>query len=135
MISIKIITPSGTYLEQDVDYVEVRAPHSVLGILPKHAPLVSTLEIAPLKIRFGGTTLFFAAGSGIINVRKDKVIILLSSIERVDEIDLERALEAKKRAEERIDRSRKGEEKIDIARAESALARATNRIRVYNEHR
>ena len=133
MINLKIITPSGTYLEQEVDYVEVHAPHSVLGILPNHAPLVSTLNIAPLKIRFGGTTMYFAAGSGLINVRKDKTIILLSSIERVDEIDLNRALEAKKRAEERIEKSKNGEAKIDIARAESALARATNRIRVYND--
>ena len=77
--------------------------------------------------------MYFAAGSGLINVRKDKTIILLSSIERVDEIDLNRALEAKKRAEERIERSKNGEAKIDIARAESALARATNRIRVYND--
>ena len=51
MINLRIITPTGTYLTQSVEYLEVRAPHSVLGILPGHAPLVSIINIAPLKTK------------------------------------------------------------------------------------
>ena len=135
MINLKIITPSQVYLEQEVDYVEVKAPHSVLGILPKHAPLVSSLEIGLLKIKMNNATLYFAAGEGIINVRKDETIILLSSIERVDEIDINRAIEAKKRAEERLlnNVTSSGKE-VDKERASKALSRAINRIKIYSDY-
>lgn len=134
MINLKIITPSGTYLSQSVEYLEVRAPHSVLGILPGHAPLVSTLLVAPLKTKVGGKTYYYAAGSGVLNVKKDETVVLVSSIERVDEIDIDRAIEAKRRAEEHLQQA-KDDTDIDIARAESALSRALNRIKVYNEYK
>ncbi|MBR0294906.1 MAG: ATP synthase F1 subunit epsilon [Bacilli bacterium] len=131
MFKIRIVTPSGTYLTQSVDYLEVSAPHSVLGILTNHAPLVSTLIIAPLKTKVGNKTTYYAASSGIINVRKEETLILLDSIERVDEIDINRAIEAKKRAEEKLERAKNNDHTIDVARAESALSRALNRINVY----
>ena len=66
MVNLRIITPTGTYLVQSVDYLEVRAPHSVLGILPGHAPLVSTLIIGPLKTKVGDNTNYYAAGEGYL---------------------------------------------------------------------
>ena len=78
MINLKIITPSGTYLSQSVEYLEVRAPHSVLGILPGHAPLVSTLLVAPLKTKVSGKTYYYAAGSGVLNVKKDEISCFLA---------------------------------------------------------
>ena len=132
MINLKIITPAGTYLQQSVEYLEVRAPHSVLGILPGHAPLVSTVLIAPLKTRVNGVTYYYASGEGVINVRKEETIVLVNSIERVDEIDIDRAIEAKKRAEANLQNA-KDDTDIDVARAESALSRALNRINVYNQ--
>ena len=134
MVNLRIITPTGTYLVQSVDYLEVRAPHSVLGILPGHAPLVSTLIIGPLKTKVGDNTNYYAAGEGVINVKKDETVVMLSSIEKVDEIDIDRAIEAKKRAEERLQRA-KDDTDVDIARAESALSRALNRIKVYNDYK
>ena len=131
MINLKIITPAGTYLQQSVEYLEVRAPHSVLGILPGHAPLVSIINIAPLKTKVAGVTYYYAAGEGVINVRKDETVVLVNSIERVDEIDINRAIEAKRRAEENLRRANDDTD-IDIARAQSALARALNRINVYD---
>ena len=134
MINLRIITPTGTYLVQSVEYLEVRAPHSVLGILPGHAPLISTILIAPLKTKVNGVTYYYAAGEGVINVRKDETVVLVNSIERVDEIDINRAIEAKRRAEENLERA-KDDNDIDIARAQSAVSRALNRINVYNEYK
>lgn len=133
-IHLKILTPSKIFLEEDVEYIEVKAPHSVLGILPGHAPLISTLEIAPLKLKVNGTTYYYASSNGLINVRKDETLILVGSIERVDEIDLERAIRAKERAEERLARA-KIDETIDVARTKASLLRATNRINLINEYR
>ena len=134
MINLRIITPTGTYLVQSVDYLEVCAPHSVLGILPGHAPLISTLLIGLLKTKVGAKTNYYAAGEGVIHIKKDETIVMVSSIEKCDEIDIDRAIEAKKRAEQRLQKA-KDDTDVDIARAESALSRALNRIKVYNEHK
>ena len=69
----------------------------------------------------------YAITEGLINVKKDGVVILVNSIERKDEIDIDRAKEAKRRAEERLNKPLN----IDVERAQKALIRANNRISVY----
>ena len=132
-IHLRVITPHGVYFKGDVDYLEVRGEHSVLGILPNHTPLISALIIAPMKIKMGNNTFIYAAGEGVVNVKKEETVLLLNSIERLDEIDIARALDAKKRAESRL--NNKDKEVTDIARAEAALARAMNRINIYNTYK
>lgn len=122
-----ILTPYGKYLDTDVSFLEVRNDKYSMGITKGHAPLVSTVGIEPVKIRIRGQEFLYACGGGIINVDKEKVTLVLNSIERSDEIDLERALSAKKRAEERL---KNHDEEIDIARAEASLARALTRIHI-----
>ena len=126
---LKIITPFGIYLNEEVEYLSVQAPHSVLGILPNHAELVSTVLVSEMKIRINGTYFYYAISDGVLHVKKNETVLLLNSIERADEIDLERANKAKERAEERLLRKYDGNE-VDAIRAESALKRALNRIRV-----
>ena len=91
-----------------------------------HAPLLSSLRVGALKVRdTAGVATVYATGGGFIEVRDNAVVILLESAELTEEIDVERAENAKRRAEERL-RSR--DASIDVARAEAALARAVNRI-------
>ena len=127
---VKIITPFGQYFDTTVDYLEVRADHSVLGILPGHAPLVSTLIISKMRIRINKTVFTYAIGGGIIYVKEDETILLLDSVENVSDIDIDRALKALERAKARLDEK---DESIDVARVYSAINRATNRINLYNE--
>lgn len=124
-----ILTPFGKYLDAPVDYIQVSSEDYTLGILPGHSPLISTLKISTMFIKMFDKKIPFAIGGGIINVEKDKVVVLVNSIERYDEIDFTRAHEAKTRAEERLKKLADGEP-IDEARAREALARALNRIKL-----
>ncbi len=126
-IHLIILTPYGRYFEGDVDFLEVHSEKYNLGILPNHAPLISTLAISKMVIRMGREETTYAIGGGIINIEKDKTTLILNSVEKADEIDIKRAQEAKERAENRLSQK---DETIDIARAQAALNRALNRLKV-----
>ena len=102
-----------------------------LGILPKHARLLTELVPNALRIKFDGSeTLLFVSG-GFMEVTPEKITILADSAEVPDDIDVERAKSAYKRAEDRITGFKnKGDTEIDIKRAEAALARAKARLLV-----
>lgn len=129
VIHLLILTPYGRYFEGDVNFIEVRSEDYTLGILPNHAPLISTLTISKMVIKAFKNTYVYAIGGGVINVEKDKTTLILDSVERSDEIDIKRATEAKKRAEEMIADANKNTA-VDINRAKLALLRAVNRINV-----
>ena len=125
---VEIYTPTGKYFSGDVEFLTVTSSVAVLGILPDHAPLITTLEICKLTIKIASEELNYAIGGGVMHIKKDhSVVLLLDSIERSDEIDIDRAKEAQKRAEERL---AKNDEEIDIKRAQITLAKALNRISV-----
>ena len=125
---VEIYTPIGKYYSGDVSYLTVTSPVAVLGILPDHAPLITTIEICQLTLKVNSKEFKYAIGGGVMHIKKDHTVVLLvDSIERSDEIDLERAKEARKRAEQRLARQ---SEEIDIKRAQAALSRALNRISV-----
>lgn len=128
LLHIEILTPFGKYLSTDADFLSVTSSVAVLGILPNHTPLITDLGISKLEIKFQGKTEVYAIGGGVLNILKNsKVILLLNSIESKNEIDIQRAKKAQKRAEELlIDKNN-----IDIARAKTALERALNRIAVF----
>ena len=127
--TLEILTPTGIYLKEEVSFLNVHSEKYNLGILPGHAPLITTLAISPMKITFKEKTLKYAIGGGIMRIDKEKVLLLLNSIERADEVDIERALAAKTRAEERL-KNKSHYEEIDVTRAKLALSRAINRIQI-----
>lgn len=129
---LEIITPYGKYFSEQVEFLTVLTSKSLLGILPNHAPLISDVVISEITIKTNGISTAYSTSGGLINIKKEKVVLLLDSIERADEIDIERAKEAQKRAQERLQRARE-DKLIDIARAEAALSRALNRIKVYSK--
>ena len=125
---VEIYTPTGKYFSGDVSYLSVTSSVAVLGILPDHAPIITTLEICKLSLKINSKELNYAIGGGVMHIKKDHTaVLLLDSIERSDEIDIARAKEAQKRAEERL---AKVNEEIDVKRAQAALSRALNRISV-----
>lgn len=129
-----ILTPYGCYFEGDVAFLEVHSEEYNLGILPGHAPLVSTLAISKMTIKAMGKVSVYAIGGGVINVEKERVTLILNSVERDDEIDVARAQEAKKRAEDRL-KEAQNNETIDVNRAKLAFMRAVNRIEVKSKGR
>ncbi len=127
-IKVSVVTPDGPVYESDVEMVSTKASTGELGILPGHIPMVAPLQIGAVRLKNGSNTEFIAVSGGFLEVRPDKVTILAQSAEQSSEIDLERALRAKERAEQRL--REKQQENVDFKRAELALQRAINRISV-----
>lgn len=125
-LNLKIITPRGTYFEGQVDYLSVKSVDGQLGILPRHTPLIAPLVISKLSFVKNKETNDFAISDGVLIIEKELTTVLVSTIESKKDIDLQRALDAKKRAEERLAHS----DEIDINRAQASLSRALNRINV-----
>lgn len=132
IFKVDILTPYGKYLSTNAEYLSVLTPKGVDGILPGHAELITTVDICKLTIKIGNEQLDFAIGGGLMHIKEGThVVLLLKSIERSDEIDLDRATQAKQRAEERLSSH---SDEIDILRAKASLARALNRISVYERN-
>jgi F-type H+-transporting ATPase subunit epsilon len=129
-LNLKIVTPYGEYFSGLVEYLSVVTKNGEIGILPEHTPLISILEISKLCFHKEGKEYVFAISGGLIDVEKEQTLVLLRSIESKDDIDIERALQAKKRAAERL----KSNDRVDIKRAQASLARALNRINIFGDN-
>lgn len=128
-VRLKIVTPERVVYDDSVDMVVARGVEGELGILYDHMPMVTSLKVSILKVKKNNVFYPVAiSGGGFLEVQPQLITVLADSAELPDEIDLERAYAAKKRAEERL--ARKGEEGIDEKRASIALQRALTRIRV-----
>ena len=123
---VKIVTPKGIYRTDEIEMLNVRTSIGQIGILADHIPLASAIEISEMNIIKNGNREEFAIAGGFIYVNVDETTIIANAIESQSEIDLERAKDAKKRAQERIQH----QNNIDMARAEAALKRAIVRIHV-----
>ncbi|WP_462410240.1 F0F1 ATP synthase subunit epsilon [Neobacillus sp. Marseille-QA0830] len=127
-IKVSVVTPDGPVYEDDVEMVSTKAKSGELGVLPGHIPMVAPLEIGSVRLKKDGKTEYVAVSGGFLEVRPDQVTILAQSAEKAEEIDIERALRAKERAEQRMNDQKA--EHYDFRRAESALRRAINRLSV-----
>ncbi|MCR8632324.1 MULTISPECIES: F0F1 ATP synthase subunit epsilon [Paenibacillus] len=124
---LEIVTPERKVYAEQVNMISVKGSEGELGILPNHIPLVTPLKVAPVIVKQNGQAHYIAVNGGFMEVRKDKVVILAESAELPEQIDVDRAKEAKSRAEKRI-ASKQSE--TDLKRAELALLKAVNRIEV-----
>ena len=127
-IQLEIVTPERLVYQDEVDSVNVPGVEGELGILPHHAPLVSTLGYGELRIRKGGAEESFAIVGGFVQVRPDKVVVMAETADLASEIDLERAQEARREAERALETGYT--EGADLSAARAALQQALMRIRV-----
>ena len=128
--TLDIFTPFSHYFSDEVECLQVSSEDYRLGILPNHAPLVSTVTICEIVIQKGGKKESYATSGGVIEVKDNKVVLLLKAIESVDEIDLSRAEAAKDRALKRL--ANPNLETVKVTSSKLALARAENRINLKN---
>lgn len=129
-MKIKIITPVGLYKEGEIDALHVCSVEGELTLLPHHMPMVAMLTTCKLQLQENHEYQDFAIAGGLLHMVNDQINILTDSIEGKTEIDLERAKNAKQRAEERL---KKQDSNTNIKRAEVALEKAMNRIHVVGE--
>jgi F-type H+-transporting ATPase subunit epsilon len=126
-IKLEIVTAERQTFSDDVNAIIAPGIEGQMTILPHHAPLMTMMQSGELTIKKEGEDTYLFVSGGFLEVRPDKVIILADACEHCDEIDIARAEEAKVRAEERL-RSKSSE--ADQSRAEAALRRSINRLKV-----
>ncbi len=132
-IKLDVVTAERSVFSEDVDMVIAPGIEGQLGILPHHAPLMTTLVPGELIVKKGGDEFCLAISGGFLEARPDRVIVLADSAERAEEIDVSRAQEAKLRAEKLLAEGYPSE--VDSARAEASLRRSMVRLKVATKRR
>ncbi|MFN8457351.1 MAG: F0F1 ATP synthase subunit epsilon [Anaerolineae bacterium] len=132
-LHLEIVTIERKMFDDQVNMVIAPGSEGMLGILPRHAPLITSLTFGELQIKKDGhEDQFFAIGGGFMEVQPDHVVVLADAAERAEEIDVTRAEAARRRAEEFL---AKAKEDVDFATAEVALRRSILRIKVAERRR
>lgn|ERR1043166_5846676 len=131
-IELTIVTPERAVVHEEVEELQIPGSDGYFGVLPGHAPLFSELKVGEVAYRKSDRWSFLAVAWGFVEVQPNHVRVLAETAERANEIDLDRAMRAKHRAEERITR---GGEAVDSGRALVALERALIRIQVARKAR
>lgn len=132
-LQLEIITPAKPFYKGEIKSVTVPGTAGSFQVLVNHAPLISTLDIGVVKVEFkDGTKTYYAVGGGTIEVEKNNVLILVDSLERPEDIDLERAKSAAERAKQRL--AERSDKMLDVERAQNALKRAMNRLQFVEKY-
>jgi F-type H+-transporting ATPase subunit epsilon len=127
-IDLQIVTPDRRIVQEQVDEVEVPGSEGYFGVLPGHTPMLAALGVGELWYRKGAEKTYLSIAAGFAEVLPDRVTILARLAERAEEIDLERAEAARKRAEDRLSTGPQSE--VDYDRARAALTKAMTRLQV-----
>src|SRR5437764_12071251 len=124
---LDIVTPEKKVVDTSAEEIQIPGKNGYLGVLPGHAPLITELAVGEITFHAGSSEQRLAVAWGFAEVLPDKVTILAETAERPAEIDVERAQEARQRAEELL---KIGKTEVDYERAEDALKRADTRLQV-----
>jgi F-type H+-transporting ATPase subunit epsilon len=127
--NLEIITPEKVAYKAEVVGITLPGTNGEFQVLFNHAPLVSTFEVGIIKILVDENTgIAFATSGGTVDIKDNNVLVLANTLERPDQIDIDRAKESAERARKRLTSEKKAE--IDASRAEASLTRALNRLKV-----
>ncbi len=123
---LKIITHEKVVFDENVDEIYTKTTDGEMGVLKNHVPIMSALDIGVTKAVKDNVPIYFTTMGGVFQYKDDEALILTTTAERGEEIDVARAKEALKRAQARLSDS---EAEIDAKRAEAAVARAMARLK------
>ena len=124
---LEIVTPEKRVVDTAAAEVQIPGKNGYLGVLPGHAPLITELAVGEITYRDGGQDQHLAVAWGFAEVLPDRFTILAETAERPSEIDVERARQAKVRAEQRLT---SGDTNVDVERSLDALHKAETRLEV-----
>ena len=133
MFHLSIVTPEKVFYEAEIKSLLVPGSEGYMGVLTDHAPIITALK--PGKIEFTDAEdkqFTLAVSSGFLEVSRNKANLLVEAAEFADDIDLERAEAARKRAEEAL-KDTEGKLTVELKTLQAALDRAANRIRIHRE--
>ena len=129
---LRVVSVERSLFEGDVDFVVANGADGELGILPRHAPLMTILKPGALKIRHGGNEELLFVGGGFLEVLPDRVTVLADVAEHADEISVQQAEEARRRAQEKLAGTLTASEETEF---QNALAMAEARLRLARTRR
>ncbi len=127
-IRLRLVTPRRLLLDEEVDEVTGPGALGEFGVLPKHISFLTLLEVGEMSYKQGGERHHLAISGGYAEVLDDVMTVLASAAEYANEIDVERARNARERAEKKI--AELNREEREFAAAEAALHRALVRLQV-----
>ena len=134
-LQLDIVTIEGRTYSQEVDMVVAPGSAGEMGILPNHAPLLTSLNTGMMRIKRGLREEAYAVSGGYMEVLPDRVTVLADTAERADDIDMERAQAARERAQDFLQAHAGETGTDDFFRMEAALRRAMVRIKVAQTQR
>ena len=129
-IRLEVVTPGGSVVDEDVNIVNAPGYGGDFGVLAHHAPMLSTIKIGTLTYEKEKSREALMVSGGFCEVSNNKITFLVESAEFGRNIDVERAMRAKERAEKRLAQGKSHDEQLNVARAEAALQRALARLKV-----
>ncbi len=132
MIALEVVTPTGAVVNEDVDIVNAPGYGGDFGVLANHAPFLSTIKIGILSYETGKKREYLMISGGFCEVSNNKITFLVESAEFGSQIDVDRAMKAKERAEKRLAKASSHDESVNIMRAEAALQRSLARLKASN---
>ena len=127
-IKLDIVSAERALVSEEVDYISAPGAAGILGILPRHTPLLTALTIGELRYKKDGEEFTYAIHGGFMEVRPDHVTVLADAAEHAEEIDEARAEQARQRAQEML--KEKPHADAEFALIEQSLRRAELRLRV-----
>jgi len=125
--TLEIVTPVKTLGFEKVEYLRAPSLEGLFGVMPGHVSSIINLDIGEVKVLADNIESYFAISGGFAQVSKDKVSLLVESIESKDEIDIDRSNKSLERAKNRL-----LDKNMNQVRAKSALERAKNRLKISN---
>ena len=128
-IHLEVVTPAGAVVSEDVDIVNAPGYGGDFGVLANHAPFLSTIKIGLLTYETGGERKSLMISGGFSEVSNNKITFLVESAEEGSQIDVDRAMKAKERAEKRLLQATAQDDNFNKVRAEAALQRALARLK------
>lgn len=135
MLKFKIVTPEKVIYENEISQISIPTMNGEVTILPNHIPLVSVLKAGELKIKDKDGEHNMAVSGGFLEVRgNNEIIILADHAERAEEIDLQKAEEARQRAEEQM-KEVKNVQDVDYAKLQAVIEREANKMRIAKKYR
>jgi len=134
-IHLEVVTPTGPAVSEEVDIVTAPGVGGEFGVLANHAPFLSTIKTGTLNFKKDKQAKYLMISGGFSEVSNNKITFLVESAEFGHDIDVDRAMRAKERAEKRLAEAMQHTEKINRARAEAALQRALARMRAAEQAR
>jgi len=127
-LTLEVAVPERLLVRESVQHVQIPAASGYMGVLPGHAPLMSRLGTGVLHFQTGSATRYMALNGGVVEVLPDHVRVLADTAEWAEEIDIRRAEQARRRANDLLQRH---DMEIDVERAQRAIQRAQARLEAH----